>query len=138
MDEFIYKEEGYRIIGCFYAVYNTLGPGFLEAVYQEALEKEFINNNIPYIREKKVDVFYNDEKLKKYYKADFICYDKIIIETKAQKVVTAADFNQTKNLLTSTKKELAYLVNFGGTKIYYKRIINTDNNITDYTYKEHR
>ncbi len=138
MDEFIYKEEGYRIIGCFYAVYNTLGPGFLEAVYQEALEKEFINNNIPYIREKKVDVFYNDEKLKKYYKADFICYDKIIIETKAQKVVTAADFNQTKNLLTSTKKELAYLVNFGGTKIYYKRIINTDNNITDYTDKEHR
>ena len=138
MDEFIYKEEGYRIIGCFYAVYNTLGPGFLEAVYQEALEKEFINNNIPYIREKKVDVFYNDEKLKKYYKADFICYDKIIIETKAQKVVTAADFNQTKNLLTSTKKELAYLVNLGGTKIYYKRIINTDNNITDYTDKEHR
>lgn len=138
MDEFIYKEEGYRIIGCFYAVYNTLGPGFLEAVYQEALEKEFINNNIPYIREKKVDVFYNDEKLKKYYKADFICYDKIIIETKAQKVVTAADFNQTKNLLTSTKKELAYLVNFGGTKIYYKRIINTDNNITDYTDKEQR
>ena len=138
MDEFIYKEEGYRIIGCFYAVYNTLGPGFLEAVYQEALEKEFINNNIPYIREKKVDVFYNDEKLKKYYKADFICYDKIIIETKAQKVVTAADFNQTKNLLTSTKKELAYLVNFGGTIIYYKRIINTDNNITDYTDKEHR
>ena len=138
MDEFIYKEEGYRIIGCFYAVYNTLGPGFLEAVYQEALEKEFINNNIPYIREKKVDVFYNDKKKKKYYKADFICYDKIIIETKAQKVVTAADFNQTKNLLTSTKKELAYLVNFGGTKIYYKRIINTDNNITDYTDKEHR
>lgn len=70
MENFIYKEEGYKIIGCFYAVYNTLGPGFLEAVYQEALEKEFIKNNIPYVREKKVDVFYNDEKLKKYYKPD--------------------------------------------------------------------
>ena len=94
-------------------------------MYQEALEKEFINNNIPYIREKKVDVFYNDEKLKKYYKADFICYDKIIIETKAQKVVTAADFNQTKNLLVSTKHTLGYLVNFGASKIFYKRIINS-------------
>lgn len=71
MENFIYKEEGYKIIGCFYAVYNNLGPGFLEAVYQEALEKEFIKNNIPYVREKKVDVFYNDEKLKKFYKPNF-------------------------------------------------------------------
>jgi GxxExxY protein len=70
MEEFIYKDEGFRIIGCFYTVYNALGPGFLEAVYQEALEKEFIKNNIPYVREKKIDVFYSDEKLKKYYRAD--------------------------------------------------------------------
>ena len=48
MEEFIYKDEGFRIIGCFYTVYNALGPGFLEAVYQEALEKEFIKNDILY------------------------------------------------------------------------------------------
>lgn len=97
----------------------------MEAVYQEALEKEFVKNNIPYVREKKIEVFYGDEKLKKYYKADFICYDKIVIELKAQKYVSEADFNQTKNLLVSTKHNLGYLVNFGATKIFFKRIINT-------------
>lgn len=125
MDEFIYKEEGYKIVGCFYAVYNTLGPGFLEAVYQEALEKEFFKNNISFVREKKIEVFYGDEKLKKYYKADFICYDKIVIELKAQKFITEADFKQAKNLLTSTNQILGYLVNFGAPKIFFKRIINT-------------
>ena len=124
MEDFIYKEEGYKIIGCYYAVYNTLGPGFLEAVYQEALEKEFIKNNIPYVREKKVDVFYNDEKLKKYYKPDFICYDRIVIETKAQKFITEADYNQIKNVLSVTKHPLGYLLNFGAPKVFYKRIIN--------------
>jgi len=102
-----------------------LDPGFLEAVYQEALEKELIKNNIPYVYEKKIAVFYSDEKLKKYYRADFVCYyDKIVIELKAQKFVTEADFNQTKNLLVSTKHTLGYLVNFGASKIFYKRIIN--------------
>ena len=125
MEEFIYKDEGFRIIGCFYTVYNALGPGFLEAVYQEAHEKEFIKTNFPYVREKKIDVFYSDEKLKKYYKAAFVCYDKIVIELKAQKFVTEADFNQTKNLLVSTKHTLGYLVNFGASKIFYKRIINS-------------
>lgn len=89
MDDFIYKDEGFKIIGCFYAVYNTLGPGFLESVYQEALEKEFIKNNILYKKEQKVEVYYDDDKLKKYFKADFICYEKIIVEVKAQKFITA-------------------------------------------------
>ena len=85
MDEFLYKEEGYKIIGCFYAVYNTLGPGFLESVYQEALTIEFEKNYIPYVREQKIEVFYGEDKLKKYFKADFICYNEIIIEVKSQK-----------------------------------------------------
>ena len=125
MEEFIYKDEGYRIIGCFYAVYNTLGAGFLESVYQEALEKEFIKNNIPYIREKKLNVFYEDDKLKKYFKADFVCFDKIIVEVKAQKFVVSSDINQVINYLTATKMNLGYLVNFGAAKLYYKRLINT-------------
>ena len=59
MDEFIYKVEGYKIIGCFYAVYNTLGPGFLEAVYQEALEKEFIKRDTLYFANNVEDVLVN-------------------------------------------------------------------------------
>ena len=123
MDEFLYKDEGYKIIGCFYTVYNTLGPGFLESVYQEALAKEFEKNNIPYVREQKLDVFYNEDKLKKYFKADFICYEKLIVEVKAQKFVTKADLDQIVNYLSATKIKVAYLVNFGAPAIYYKRII---------------
>jgi GxxExxY protein len=123
MDEFIYKEEGFKIIGCFYTVYNTLGSGFLESVYQEALAKEFDNNNIPYVREQKLDVFYNEDKLNKYFKTDFICYDKIIVEVKAQRFVTKSDLDQVINYLSATKIKVAYLVNFGASKIYYKRLI---------------
>lgn len=123
MDEFIYKDEGFKIIGCFYTVYNTLGSGFLESVYQEALAKEFEKNNIPYVREQKLDVYYNEDKLKKYFKADFICYDKIIIELKAQKFVAKNDLEQVINYLSATKIKVAYLVNFGAAKIYYKRLI---------------
>jgi len=125
MDEFLFKEEGYRIIGCFYTVYNTLGPGFLESVYQEALAIEFDKNNIPYIREQKLNVFYDESKLKKFFKADFICYYEIIVEVKAQKFITKSDTDQVINYLSATKYKLSYLVNFGAPTIYYKRIINT-------------
>ena len=124
MEEFLFKDEGYKIIGCFYAVYNTLGCGFLESVYQEALAKEFDKNNIPYIREQKVEIFYNEEKLKKHFKADFICYNEIIVETKAQKFIVKTDIDQVINYLNATKIKVAYLVNFGATKLYYKRLIN--------------
>jgi GxxExxY protein len=126
MDEFLYKEEGYKIIGCFYAVYNTLGPGFLESVYQEALSKEFDKNSIPYIREQKLEIYYNEEKLKKHFKADFICFNDIIVEIKAQKFIVKTDIDQVINYLNATKIKIAYLVNFGAPTIYYKRIINTD------------
>ena len=108
MDEFLYKDEGYKIIGCFYTVYNTLGPGFLESVYQEALAIEFDKNNIPYVREQKLNVFYNESKLKKFFKSDFICYNEIIVEVKAQKFITQSDINQVINYLSATKYKLSY------------------------------
>jgi len=126
MDEFIYKEEGYKIIGFFYAVYNTLGPGFLESVYQEALATEFDKNDIQYVREQKLEIFYNEDKLKKHFKADFIYYNEIIVETKAQKFIVNTDIDQVINYLSATKMKLAYLVNLGAPKLYYKRLINTD------------
>ena len=84
MDEkIIFKEESYKIIGICMNIHSTLGNGFLEAVYSEVLEKEFVKNNIPYQREVKLDLFFNGEKLDKKYKADFICFDNIILEIKA-------------------------------------------------------
>jgi len=123
MNDFIYKDEGFKIIGCFYAVYNTLGPGFLESVYQEALAIEFDKNNIPYFREQKLNVFYDESKLKKIFKADFICFNEIIVEVKAQKFITKSDTDQVINYLSATKYKLSYLVNFGAPKIYFKRLI---------------
>jgi len=126
MEEFLFKDEGYKIIGCFYAVYNTLGAGFLESVYQEALAKEFDKNNIPSVREQKVEIYYNEEKLKKHFKADFICYNNIIVETKAQKFIVKTDIDQVINYLSATKIKVAYLVNFGASQLYFKRLIYTD------------
>ena len=94
-----------------------------------ALEKEFIKADIPNVKEEKINVFYNEEKLKKFFKADFVCFDKIIVEVKAQKIITNADLEQVRNYLSATKKELAYLVNFGAPKLFYKRIINTQKSV---------
>jgi len=124
MDEFLFKDEGYKIIGCFYTVYNSLGSGFLESVYKEALAKEFEKNNIPFVREIKIEVYYQQEKLNKYFKADFICFNEIIIEVKAEKLLPKSANDQVINYLKATNFKLAYLVNFGVDKLFFKRLIN--------------
>ncbi|HCO20741.1 MAG: GxxExxY protein [Cloacibacterium normanense] len=125
MDEkIIFKEESYKIIGICMNIHSTLGNGFLEAVYCEVLEKEFIKNNIPYQREVKLDLFFNGEKLDKKYKADFICFDNIILEIKAVSFIHENFTKQTLNYLKATDKKLGLLINFGEKSLKYKRIIN--------------
>ena len=122
-DEYIYKEECYNIIGCAMEVHKQLGNGFLEAVYQEALHYEFLKNNIPFQELKLLDVHYKDTVLKKQYIADFICYDRIIIELKVAKNLCDEHYSQVLNYLNVTKLNLGLLINFGGTSLQYKRII---------------
>ncbi len=105
-------------------IHSTMGNGFLEAVYAEILEKEFIRNKIPYQREVKLDLFFNGEKLEKKYKADFICFDDIIVELKAVSFLNENFSRQTLNYLKSTNKKLGLLINFGEKSLKYKRIIN--------------
>ena len=124
MTEIIYKEESYKLIGACMQVHRELGPGFLEAVYQEALEKEFIKQGIPYNRESRLTIFYNGQKLKKYYVADFLCYDKIVVETKASKYLVQAFQEQLVNNLRAVNLKLGLLVNFGQPSLVYKRYIN--------------
>ena len=69
MADLLYKDESYRIIGACMKVHTELGSGFLESVYQEALEKQFMNDCIPYEREKLLNIYFNGEKLKKHFKA---------------------------------------------------------------------
>ncbi len=123
----LYKDESYKIIGACMKVHRELGAGFLESIYEEALKKEFFNSGIPFNNQVKLNVYYNGEKLNKFYKADFICYDKIILEIKSVSQVPNVFYSQIKNYLTATKKELGMLVNFGQSSLTYKRIINSKN-----------
>ena len=109
----IYKEESYKIIGAAMEVYNQLGHGFLEAVYQETLEREFIIRGIPYEREKDLNVFYKGEALKQTYKTDFWCYDKIIVELKAISSLEDSHRAQVYNYIRATNSKLGLLINFG-------------------------
>ena len=111
--EFYYKTESYAINGAAMRVYNVLGPGFVEPIYQEALEIELQRRNIPFIREPEIEIYYDGVKLKKRFRPDFICYDKIIVELKA--VMELDDWNrvQVYNYLKATKMKVELLYNFG-------------------------
>ena len=109
----IRKEDSYKIVGAAMEVYNQLGHGFLEAVYQEALEREFKSRGIPYEREKELIIFYKGEPLEQTYKADFICYEDIIVELKAVAMLQDSHRSQVYNYLRATKNKLGLLINFG-------------------------
>ena len=105
-------------------VHKNLGSGFLESVYSEALELEFKKENIPYEKEKKLQIYYENKPMKKFFKADFVCYDSIIIELKATKFLIDTDLRQTVNNVKATKYKLGLLINFGSSSLTYKRIVN--------------
>ena len=123
-NKILYKEESFKIIGACMKVHRSLGAGFLEAVYEEALEKEFLIQNIPFKRQLKLELYYENEKLKKQYRADFVCYDAIILEIKSVSHIPNTFYAQLKNYLKCTKMELGMLINFGMPSLFYKRIIN--------------
>lgn len=126
----VYKEESAKIIGAVFEVHKQLGIGLLEKVYQEALAIEFKYRNIPFERERRYDVYYRDQKLNVQYIADFVCYDKIIVELKAISEITDANKAQVRNYLTITGYKLGLLVNFNEMYIEPIRILNS--NILDY------
>lgn len=109
----VFKEESYKIVGAAFKVYNTLGNGFFEAVYQEALEIEFQRQGIPYEREKELKIHYDGVELKQKYKADFVCFGKIIVELKAVNDLDDAHRSQVHNYLHATGYKLGLLLNFG-------------------------
>lgn len=122
-NEFLFKDECYKIIGCCMEVHSELGCGFLEAVYQEALEFEFNRKKIPYTRETQIEIYYKGKVLNKKYIADFICHDKIILELKAVKFIEDIHIAQLMNYLNASGKKVGYLINFGAVSLEYKRII---------------
>ncbi len=123
MTEIIYKEESFRIIGLCMEVHNNLGKGFLEIVYKDAIEYEFRKNNIPFEREKEYEVNYKDIILLHKFYADFVLFDKIILEVKGMAGIAEEHIAQTLNYLKVSGCKLGLIVNFGELSLQYKRVV---------------
>ena len=118
----IHEEETSKILNACIEVHNELGNGFLEPVYQEALEEEFKLQKIPYEREKLLPVMYKGKKLNKEYFADFVCYGNIIVELKSVSKLAKAHKAQVLNYLKAADIEIGLLVNFGETSLKWERV----------------
>ena len=123
MSDLLYKNEVFDIQGAVFEVYRNLGAGFLENVYQEALEIELESRNIPFVSQAELKIRYKDKILRQSYRADIVCCDKIILELKAVKLLLPEHEAQLQNYLRATGMRLGLLVNFGHMpKVEIKRI----------------
>jgi GxxExxY protein len=105
--------DGYALIGAAFDVYNNLGAGFLEEVYQEAMEMELIARKMPFISKPRLFVFYKDHQLQKYYEADLFVSSRIVVELKAVRTLAPEHHAQLLNELRATRQQVGYLINFG-------------------------
>jgi GxxExxY protein len=123
MNEHLFKDESYKIIGMCMDIHKNLGKGFLEIVYKDALEYEFNLNKIPYEREKEFLIEYKNYTLPHKYYADFVVFNNIILEVKAVNGIVDDFIKQTLNYLAVSKCKLGLIVNFGEDSLKYKRVI---------------
>lgn len=120
----LFKKEVYDIVGICMDVYNNLGYGFLEVVYKDAMEIEFIEKEIKHHREKEFSILYKGRKLKRIFNTDFLVFDKIIIEVKAKADgIQEEAFAQTINYLKASDIHVGLIINFGKRKLEYKRVV---------------
>ena len=113
MAELLFKNEVYAIIGAAMEVYNQLGPGFGEAIYQEAMEIEVESRKIPNNPQQDIFIVYKGRTLRNFFKPDLICYEKIIVELKALDHLTSREEAQLLNYLKATGLPVGLLINFG-------------------------
>jgi GxxExxY protein len=124
MTELLLKDEVFAVIGAAIEVHRELGPGFLEAVYQEAMELELADRGIPFLAQEPLTIRFKARILKKRYEPDFLCYNLLIAELKALNQLSGADEAQLLNYLKATGLRVGLLINFGSVgKLEWKRYI---------------
>jgi GxxExxY protein len=122
--ELIFKEEVYAIVGAAIEVHRIFGPGFLEPIYQEAMEIESTERRLPYVTQPVLQIRYKEYVLKKEYMPDFIFYDQIIVEIKALDRLSGREEAQILNYLKATGYKVGVLINFGShPKLEWKRFV---------------
>jgi len=122
--ELLLKEEVYTIVGYCIEVWKTLGYGFSEVVYKDAMEVEFMEDHLPYVRENELPVYYKTKILRHKFKADFTLFDNIIVEVKSgDNGINDAVISQTLNYLKASGCRIGLIINFGKQKMEYKRLI---------------
>ena len=124
MPELLLKEEVYAIVGAAIDVYNELGSGFLEAVYQEAMELELALRSVPFEPQKELCIYYKGHCLKKKYCADLICFGSVLVEIKVMRQLGSGEESQLLNYLNATGLRVGILINFGDAgRLDWKRMI---------------
>jgi GxxExxY protein len=123
MSTIIYKDESYVLMGILFEIHNNLGKGFLEIVYKDAIEYEFEKSKIFFEREKEYQIKYKDVFLKHKFYADFVMFDKIILEIKCCNSISDSHIAQAMNYLKVSENKLAIIANFNKDSLEYKRII---------------
>lgn len=113
----------YKIIGAAMEVHRQLGCGFLEPIYQEAFALELKTRDIPYSRELKFPVSYKGQRLQNHYRPDFICFDSVIVELKAQSSLSSVEDSQLINYLKVTGYHTGLLLNFGARGLQQRRFV---------------
>jgi GxxExxY protein len=115
--------QTFAIIGAAMNVHSSLGSGFLESAYQEALEIEFQLQGIPYEREKSLPIYYREQLLSTVYRSDFICFGSVIVELKALQKLSGTEEAQVINYLKASNLKKALLFNFGSKSLQHKRLV---------------
>lgn len=123
--------QTFAIIGAAMAVHSELGHGFLERVYQEALSLEFRRRDIPFQAECPIAIHYKGEELSVVYRADFVCYGAVLVETKALAAIGGCEKAQLLNYLKATGLRRGLILNFGAVRLQYVRLVfgSTDDEI---------